>query len=344
MLDNGTLSVFSIEKFEFILTQQVLDGAIINIEAIFMKDEQNQSQILLIQGKEGEIVILSHNLDSNSTEILLRWKDPEIVGFTKVSINNRIWTSQTKEQDSCFNERNQIFRGLDDLRFYYPDNNDQNILAFNLIEKDFKKQDLMIPPPKAGAKEISVCCLKHVAFEDQQGNIQEYVLTAEENSRLGILSINKEKFNKSKFKELYQHKTQSYAHFILPYQIVKDNDKILLKVLVGLNVEDTIIMSIDLQNQQILTSKLFQFSSGLKPGITNGLMFRQGKYILISTSDFRVKIYRTKDFKQIVSLNMHDNYVNNILLISPEESQKEYLISCSEDKDFCILDFSSLKK
>jgi len=306
--------------------------------------EKNQSQILFIQGKEGEIVILSHNLDSNSTEILLRWKDPEIVGFTKVSVNNKIWRSQTKDQKSHFNEQNQVFQSLDDLKFYYPDNNDQNMFAFNLKEKDFKKEDLMIPPPKAGAKEITVCCLKYISFEDQQGSIQEFVLTAEENSRLGIISINKDKFNKSKFKELYQHKTQSYAHFILPYQIVKENEKNLLKVLVGLNVEDTIILSIDLQTHQVVSSNLYQFSSAIKPGITNGLMFRDGKYILISTSDFRVKICRTKDFKQIVSLNMHDNYVNDILLISSEENQKEYLISCSEDKDFSVLDFSSLKK
>lgn len=153
----------------------------------------------MIQGKEGEIVIVSHNLDSNSIEILLRWKDSEIVGFTKISINNKIWRSQIKEQESSsLIEQNQTLRSLDDLKFFYPDNNDQNMFVFNLRGKEFKKEDIMLPPPKTGAKEvlnslfnflanflskISICCLKYLAYEDEQGNIQEYVLTAEENSR-----------------------------------------------------------------------------------------------------------------------------------------------------------------
>ena len=136
-----------------------MQGAIISIESINLKDqdniEKNQSQILLIQGKEGEIVIVSHNLDSNSIEILLRWKDPEIVGFTKISINNKIWWSQTKEQESLsLIEQNQTLRSLDDLKFFYPDNNDQNMFAFNLRGKEFKKEDIMLPPPKTGAKEV----------------------------------------------------------------------------------------------------------------------------------------------------------------------------------------------
>lgn len=110
-----------------------------------------------------------------------------------------------------------------------------------------------------------------------------------------------------------------------------------------------------------MSSNIYQFSSALKPGITNGLMFRDGKYLLISTSDYkyessksstshidRAKVIRTKDFKQIVSLTMHDNYINDLLLTKSDDgddkNQKEYLVSCSEDKDFCILDFSSLKK
>ena len=50
---------------------------------------------------------------------------------------------------------------------------------------------------------------------------------------------------------LTNQQIQSYAHFILPYQIIKENEKTLLKVIVGFNVEDTVIMSIDLQNQQV---------------------------------------------------------------------------------------------
>jgi len=282
---------------------------------------------------------MSYNIDSNQTEILLRWKDPEIVGFTKVSTNNKIWISQ----ELSFNEQNRIFKSLDQLKFFYPDNNEQLMLSFSLVEKDFKKQEIMLPPPKAGAKEISVCCVKYIAYENQ-GNLKEYVLTAEENSRLGIINVNQEKFTQSKFKELYQHQKQSYAHFILPYQLIQENGTTILKLIVGLNIEDTLMLCVDLQNLQVLSSNIYQFSSTLKPGITNGLMFREGKYLLISTSDYKVKIFRTKDFKQIVSLTMHDNYINSLFLTKSDESQKEYLVSCSEDKDFCILDFSSLKK
>lgn len=163
-----------------------------------MSHEKIQSHFLFIQGKEGEIVILSFDLNSISTEILLRWRDPEIVGFTKVSTNNKIWTSS---------EQNRVLKSLDDLKFFYPDNNEQFMLSFSLSGKEFKKQEIMVPPPKAGGKEISVCCVKYLAYENQ-GNLMEYVLTVEENSRFGIISVNQEKFTKSKFKELYQYKKQ----------------------------------------------------------------------------------------------------------------------------------------
>jgi len=202
---------------------------------------------------------MSYNIDSNQTEILLRWKDPEIVGFTKVSTNNKIWISQ----ELSFNEQNRIFKSLDQLKFFYPDNNEQLMLSFSLVEKDFKKQEIMLPPPKAGAKEISVCCVKYIAYENQ-GNLKEYVLTAEENSRLGIINVNQEKFTQSKFKELYQHQKQvkhqnllkiklfqSYAHFILPYQLIQENGTTILKLIVGLNIEDTLMLCVDLQNLQV---------------------------------------------------------------------------------------------
>ena len=47
------------------------------------------------------------------------------------------------------------------------------------------------------------------------------------------------------------------------------------------------MLSINLQTFETSANSLISLSSTVKPGITNALVFRDGKYVLISTSEFK---------------------------------------------------------
>jgi len=57
---------------------------------------------------------------------------------------------------SVFIQEKKVFDSLDKIRLFYPDNNDQNLEAYKLTEDKLKKDIIMIPPPRSGAKEVSL--------------------------------------------------------------------------------------------------------------------------------------------------------------------------------------------
>ena len=104
--------------------------------------------------KEGEIAFLRYTPEAKSFTIIRKWKEPKIVGFTKITVNNKVWRPyQSESSDFSMRCNKQTFRSLDQIRFFYPDNDNQTLESYSIGTDNYKKEEIFLPLSK-GNKEV----------------------------------------------------------------------------------------------------------------------------------------------------------------------------------------------
>ena len=91
--------------------------------------------------------------------MLLKIKEADIVGFTKLTSNSKLWRNNTQEDlTSTFSINENRLATMTDINLFYPDNEEQNLIMYTPQEDKMKQEKAFIPPPSKGGKEVIILC------------------------------------------------------------------------------------------------------------------------------------------------------------------------------------------
>jgi hypothetical protein len=130
---------------------------------------------ILGQGKNGYLFLLEFSLLDYEIKLIALEKMIELVGFTKLAINNMHWK---QHENKNFELSNNSFSSLEELQIFFPA--EENFLTLCQFKNNkFQCEKIMIMPPRS--KSENICCMTPLQIDTISRNIYSIVMT-EENS------------------------------------------------------------------------------------------------------------------------------------------------------------------
>jgi hypothetical protein len=148
---------------------------IISNQTSSLPNESSGKYFILGQEKNGHLFVIEFSVSQIEIKTLILEKTPELVGFTKIAVNNKSWKVINNNK---FELTDKTWSSFQDIRILFP--GEENLLCLSQIKNDkFYTEKLFISTSRA--KTENICTLHYFAVECKEKNY-ECLLIAEENS------------------------------------------------------------------------------------------------------------------------------------------------------------------
>jgi len=332
----------------------LLDNAIVNIELIELKvpeetlnlnmitmDNKNKviMKFFLVQGKGGELCLVKVAKDMSSIEQLFKIRLEIPHAFMKIPLNNCYY--QYDSEAKSYKKVQRVYEDFNEIMVYCPNEETKTIDILQISQKILKIGVINLDM----ISERQMMCLSLVKyFEIRNGErSQKYIYLAEETGDVQLAEIQftdlKYKVGKTFSKKVWTNEVFLYDADIL---VEIEDKKERLKIFNATSLESMLVLTLFLDDLKLHSKTEANLSSKTKPGINLAMIRRCGKYMLVSTCDYKIKLVKLKTMTVVATFSVHEKYINKMLLVSGKEG-KEALISCSDDKDLRVLQLDLLK-